>query len=88
MTLLKKKPQKINSASKFLTPSQTRVFNMDHATLLRHYVLIVLKISKTLSTSQREIVVNRVKYLVEKKVITSEQLENTIDEINMLMKDN
>ena len=84
MTLLKKKKMKINGASEFMTPSQARIFNMDYDILLKHYVLIMMKVS-SLPSDQRRLVNNRVEYLVNNDTLKQEDLERAINEINSII---
>lgn len=60
-----------------LPPSKSRIFNMSKDVLLAHWQLIKFKKS-SLSKSQRDLVENRVEFLLRRKDFLQEDLNNLL----------
>lgn len=69
-----------------LSPSQKMVFSFSKDTLLKHNALIMHKAS-SLSSRERAMVSDRVKYGVEKGTITMEEVVKEVNDLTEFVKE-
>lgn len=68
-----------------LSPSKARILNMPIPVLIEQYALVHLKKSTTLSSTQRQMVENRVKFNLEKGKILQSDLDASIENIRKMI---
>lgn len=70
----------VNSNNIKLSPSKSRVLNMNYNVLIEHYCIIQLKKSK-LPSAQRSFINNRVNFLLEKKKIDIMDIDKSLERL-------
>ena len=68
-----------------LSPSKARIMNMSIPVLIEQYALVYLKKSTTLSSTQRQMVENRVKFNLKKGRILQSDLDASIENIRKMI---
>ena len=69
-----------------ISPSRMRILNMDNELLLKNYALIMHRAS-SLSAMQRQLVKDRVSYLLKKDAIKMEQVTKAVNDLSDMIQE-